>query len=217
MKRTRTFAIGDIHGCFNELLMMMTAIKERGGYDPEKDRLIFLGDYIDRGEDSKSVVGYIRYLQEKYDNVIALMGNHEKMCVDYLEGTDRAWLWNGCKSTIESYGGTENIKSDAEWMKSLPLYYEDDDFVFVHAGIDPEKPLEKHSENELLWVRDEFINSTKKFPKKVIFGHTPSLMITNQCEPYVTPAGNIGIDTGLVYGGGLTALIITEAGEISFC
>ena len=64
---------------------------------------------------------------------------------------------------------------------------------------------------------DEFLNSTKAFPKTVIFGHTPSLMITRKCEPYFTPAGNIGMDTGLVYAEGLTALIVTEAGKITFC
>lgn len=216
MERKRIFAVGDIHGCYQELTMMMDEIRKKG-YDPKSDKLIFLGDYIDRGEDSKSVVRYIRNLQENNENVIALMGNHEKMCIDFNAGTDRAWLWNGCKSTIASYGGLKNLESDIEWMKGLPLYHEEDDFVFVHAGIDPDKPLDEHSEEELLWVRDEFLNSTKAFPKKVIFGHTPSLMITRKCEPYITPAGNIGIDTGLVYGGGLTALIVTEAGKITFC
>lgn len=207
----RTIAIGDIHGCYNELVSLIQDLKDSDKYNPQTDRLIFLGDYIDRGDDSKKVIQYIRSLQTDNDNVIALKGNHELMCVDYCRKKGDNWLYNGCDNTIDSYKGDyQQFTNDVEWMEQLPLYYEDEHFIYVHAGVDANKPLAEHSLYELLWVREPFIYSFDKFEKTVIFGHTPSISVMEGIKPYRTYAGNVGIDTGCVFGGRLTALVIED-------
>ena len=208
----RTIVISDIHGCYNELKDLISSLEKEGKYNKNTDRLIFLGDYIDRGDNSRLVVRFIRELQRKNDNVIALMGNHEKMLLDYQNGIDASWEFNGSYQTMDSYQGfEEQFDSDVRWMERLPLYYEDDFFVYVHAGIDVNKPLKEQSKNTLLWVREAFIYSFKKYHKRVVFGHTPTLSFDNSTEPFYTLTDNIGIDTGCVFGGALTALIIEDS------
>lgn len=206
----RTIVIGDIHGCYNELKKLMDNLILEEVYNPETDRLIFLGDYIDRGENPRMVIRYVRNLQENNPNVIALMGNHEDMMIDFVDGNyDSGWTWNGNQFTLKSYEGyhTEFL-DDVEWARNLPLYFEDENFIYVHAGIDKSKSMKRQSRNTLLWIRENFIYSTKKYKKKVVFGHTPKCY-----EPYYTLADDVCIDSACVYGGILTALII-EDGEI---
>lgn len=207
----KTIVVGDLHGCYVELLEMMKWLNESGTYNPDVDKLVFLGDYIDRGENPAGVVKYIRGLQDRNENVIALMGNHEDMMIDYYDGVDDiSWLYNGCRYTLASYDGDDStMYDDIEWMRNLPLYYEDDYFVYVHAGINPRiKKMCDQNKDTLLWVREKFINSTTEYDKRVIFGHTPTLSLTKNNEPVETFCGNIDIDTGCVYDGALTALII---------
>lgn len=210
----RTIAIGDIHGSITELNKLLNDIIEKEIYTPNIDKLIFLGDYIDRGENSRLVIRKIRELQDTYDNVIALMGNHEDMAIEYYDGYGENWLYsgNGNNATLDSYKGYfEEFISDLAWMKTLPLYHEDDNFIYVHAGIDVNKPLAEQDRNDLLWIRDKFIYSLKELDKKVVFGHTPTFFLTNDNKPVYTVTRNINIDTGCVYdGGALTALIINE-------
>lgn len=207
----RTIVIGDIHGCYDELNELIMELETKGEYNKSVDRLIFLGDYIDRGKDSRLVVKFIRKLQKNNNNVIALMGNHEDMLLDYYNGRNKYWTFNGCNDTINSYRGFfKEFESDVEWMSKLPLYYEDDYFVYVHAGIEADKPLNEQSKQDLLWVREPFIFSLERFNKTVIFGHTPSLLYNESFMPYKTWSNNIGIDTGCVFGGKLTALIIND-------
>ena len=192
---------------------MIIDLKKKQEYNKDTDRLIFLGDYIDRGEDSRKVIQYIKELQKENSNVIALMGNHEQMCIDFIRHNKESWLWNGYEATFNSYGNYEELAKDIEWMQGLPLYYEDEGFIYVHAGINPNKPLKENSEYELLWQREDFIYDRTKINKTVIFGHTPSQFMMGGDKPYKTSAGHIGIDTGCVFGGYLTALII-EDGEV---
>lgn len=207
----RTIVMSDIHGCYNELVNLMQDLVDSEKYDEKTDRLIFLGDYIDRGDDSRKVIEYIRNLQKDNDNVIALKGNHEMMCVDYCRKKGDNWLFNGCGNTMDSYEtDRKQFLNDVEWMEQLPLYYEDEHFVYVHAGVDANKPLAEHSAYELLWVRESFIYSVDKFEKTVIFGHTPSISLMEGTKPYRTFADNVCIDTGCVFGGKLTALIIED-------
>lgn len=208
----RTIVIGDIHGCYNELKELIETLENEGKYTKGVDKLVFLGDYIDRGKDSKLVVKFVRDLQKNYDNVVALMGNHEDMLIKYSKGIDNTWTWNGSSATLKSYHGFSNqLKKDIQWMKNLPLYHEDKHFVYVHAGIDPYKAtMREQSDYTLLWVREPFIFNSKKYHKKVIFGHTPTANLTQEWKPVQTYADNVGIDTGCVFGGALTALIIDD-------
>ena len=206
----RTIAISDIHGCYKELKELLFTLEVEGVYDKNTDKLVFLGDYIDRGENSRLVIKLIRELQENNDNVIALMGNHEDMLLNYYKGIDSSWTFNGHKETLKSYKGfKKQFEDDKIWMRSLPLYHEDEYFVYVHAGVDAYHPLENQRKETLLWVREPFIYGSKEYHKKVVFGHTPTLNMGTD-KPVYTFTNNIDIDTGCVFGGALSALIIDD-------
>lgn len=207
----KTIVISDIHGCYKELKDLILSLDEDGEYNKDTDKLVFLGDYIDRGRDSRLVIEFIRNLQKNNSNVIALMGNHEDMYLNYRKGRDYSWTINGCEPTMKSYKGFEKqLESDVEWLENLPLYHEDDYFIYVHAGVDVNKPMEEQDRNTLLWTREEFIYNEKEYYKRVIFGHTPTVNLNGKWKPLQTFSGNIDIDTGCVYGGALSALIIED-------
>ena len=204
------YVIGDIHGCLDPLKQLLEHLEP----DLHKDRLVFVGDYIDRGPDSRGVVDYILQLRARYPtgNIICLRGNHEVMFQDFLAGQDRElFLLNGGLSTMKSYWG-ENWDDQSEFV--LPLdhqrfyqellpFYTTDDYIFVHAGLKPGLPLEQQADQDLYWIRGDFIASPEDFGRRVIFGHTPFR------EPLVLP-NKIGIDTGLVYGNFLTCLKLPQ-------
>ena len=199
----RIFAVGDIHGCLDKLISLMDVIDVA----PEKDTLLFIGDYIDRGPQSKEVVDYLIDLAKGQRRVIFLKGNHELMLQLYLSGADRfTFLANGGQATLDSYlkesihVGANPIPSEhLDFFDALRLYYETDQYIFVHAGLKANIPLEEQDEWDMLWIREEFIYSDFDFGKRVIFGHTPFR------EPLVLD-NKIGIDTGAVYGNKLTCV-----------
>lgn len=207
----KTIVIGDIHGCYNELKNLIYKLEESGEYNKDEDKLIFLGDYLDRGMNSRLVVQFIRDLQKDNDNVIALMGNHEDMALNCINHGDICWAYNGGDKTMDSYEGFETqFFDDLKWIEALPLYHEDEHFIYVHAGVDLDKSLKEQSRDDLLWVRDDFTYSEKEYHKRVVFGHTPTMFFGKGYKPVYTLGNNIGIDTGCVFGGALTALIIED-------
>jgi len=201
------FAIGDIHGSLDKLNTLMDKID----IDFKKDILVFLGDYIDRGPSSFEVVSFLITLKKKHKNIIFLKGNHEEMLENYLAGIDRfTYLSNGGQQTIDSYvkcgyvSGKELIPEDhIEFFKSLDLFYQTDNYIFVHAGLREKIVLQDQLQDDLLWIRQKFIKSNHDFGKRVIFGHTPL------AEPLVQP-NKIGIDTGAVYGNKLTCVKLPD-------
>ncbi len=206
----KIFAIGDIHGCITLLKMVVAQLD----IDADKDTLIFIGDYIDRGPDPKGVIDYIIDIKKKIRNVICLSGNHEEMFLNYcLDRRDEdLYMANGGMQTLKSYGftreGTEELilpESHREFFASLRTSYETDDYIFVHAGLRPGIPLNRQDHEDLLWIRFEFINSLYDFGKTVIFGHTPFSLN----KPLIDK-NKIGIDTGAVYGGKLTCIELPE-------
>jgi len=206
----RIFAIGDIHGTYNKLC----ALLERLPYRPGKDRLVFLGDYINRGNGSAKVLKLLCELKKQDPKVITLLGNHEHLLLEYQGSGDPALLpflrTMGLDSTVSSYGdgasGNLNLqtsgfmpKEHRQFLHDLLPYWENDHYIFVHAGLAPNLPLEKNDLSTLCEARDSFWTIDHDFGKKVIFGHTPFEL------PFVTPT-KIGIDTGAVYGNLLTAI-----------
>jgi len=199
----RIFAVGDIHGCLDKLISLMGVID----IDPRKDTLLFIGDYIDRGAQSKQVVDYLIDLARQQSRVIFLKGNHELLLHLYLSGADRfSFLANGGQATLDSYRKDYSHAEDnpipsthLDFFDNLRLYYETDHYIFVHAGLKENIPLDEQDEWVMLWIRDEFIYSDFDFGKRVIFGHTPFR------EPLVLE-NKIGIDTGAVYGNKLTCV-----------
>jgi len=206
-----TYAIGDVHGKFHMLVELMAKIA------PEKDdTLIFLGDYIDRGDMSFEVIEFLIKLKEKH-RCVFLMGNHESMFMDYLSGLhENDFKMNGGYKTVNNYAThgydihmhTPYLertlpRSHIDFFQKLKMVCETDDYIFVHAGLLPNCPLNKQPIDELLWIRYRFIMSDYDWGRKVIFGHTPS------DEPLVE-ANKICIDTGAAYNGSLTAIKLPE-------
>jgi serine/threonine protein phosphatase 1 len=198
----RFFAIGDVHGKLTSLEHLMGEIEP--ALNPQQDTLVFLGDYIDRGPDSKGVVDLVIRIQNEFPHVVCLKGNHDAMFLDWaLNGRNYdLYLYNGGGTTIRSYsqGGEFRLPPEhLEFFTSLRLYYETEQYIFVHAGLRGGIPLDEQDPHDLLWIRDEFILSPYDFGKTVIFGHTPLQ------RAFITPR-KMGIDTGAVYGGKLTCL-----------
>lgn len=199
----RIFAVGDIHGCLDKLVSLMDIID----VDLKKETLVFMGDYIDRGPHSKEVVDYLIDLARGGNRVVFLKGNHELMFQNYLSGKDKlSFLYNGGEATLGSYmKGAGLNEADLippehlEFFDNLRLYYETENYIFVHGGLKANIPLEHQDEWDMLWIRDEFIYSDFDFGKLVIFGHTPFR------EPLILD-NKIGIDTGAVYGNKLTCV-----------
>ncbi|MGD9301639.1 MAG: metallophosphoesterase family protein [Desulfobacterales bacterium] len=203
----KIFAIGDIHGCYDQLAALMDKIP----IDLKKDTLVFVGDYIDRGPQSVEVVDFLIKLKKQTPGIIFLKGNHEDMLEKYLDGTDRfTYLLNGGQQTLDSYlnrsaqSGTHPIPPEhRQFYKSLRLIYETEEYIFVHAGLRPKVSLEFQDTEDLLWIRDKFLYSRYDFGKPVIFGHTPL------GEPLVE-SNKIGIDTGAVFGNALTCVQLPD-------
>lgn len=203
----KIFVIGDIHGCFDKLRTLMEKIP----IDLEQDKLIFIGDYIDRGLNSFKVLDYLVKLKIQFPNIIFLKGNHEEMLVNYLTGVDRfTYLLNGGQKTLDEYlnqtvhtGSSPVPRDHMAFLKSLVMYYQTEDYIFVHAGLRKKIPLEKQKSQDLLWIRKSFISTDYNFRKRVIFGHTPFP------KPLVEK-NKIGIDTGAVFGNKLSCIQLPE-------
>jgi serine/threonine protein phosphatase 1 len=207
MSIEKTFVVGDIHGCLGVLKRLIDKIP----WDPSKDRLIFIGDYIDRGEDSRGVIEYVVTLTKNSQKVQCLIGNHEQALFDYLSGNDtQTYILNGGGATLISYDRVRRNKDDPlippehlDFFSSLLPMVELDDYYIVHAGFRPHIPIENQELSDMLWIRNEFLLSEYDFGKVVIFGHTP---FNNP----VVMKNKIGIDTGAVYGNRLTCLELPE-------
>lgn len=210
----RSYVIGDIHGCPDELATLIEALPLDAN-----DRLVFLGDYIDRGPDSKGVVSYLLQLRATASQTLVfLKGNHEDMLLSFigLPGLyGDMFLYNGGRATLQSYGMVsaqwepEEVRrrippAHLEFFKNLEIYHIVDSFLCVHAGIHPLKPLEAQTEAEMLWIRNEFIHNAHRLPYTVLFGHTPQKAVLFDL-PY-----KVGLDTGLVYGNKLSCLELSE-------
>jgi serine/threonine protein phosphatase 1 len=201
------FIVGDVHGClctFKELI-------ERY-WNPKHELLIQLGDLIDRGNFSAETVQFVRNLQSIYpERVIILRGNHEQEFIDYVEkGDNPNWLRQKGKETIESYLKLGlSLAEEAAWMKNLPLFWENEHIFVSHAGISQstENPFDPQSNDGVLWTR----NPLRNLGKMQIVGHTP---IANGLPRYSPKSNSWYIDTGACYKRQLSAIKLTEKGQI---
>jgi serine/threonine protein phosphatase 1 len=221
------YAVGDIHGrldLLQSLLDLIDADARASGHAGRRT-LVFLGDYVDRGPDSRGVVERLmRDLPQGFDTHF-LKGNHEAILLDFLEDAWRLdhWRLNGGDATMLSYGvDTERLgrfgappetwrdafaealpEAHLRFFKSLQLSASFGDYLFVHAGVRPGVPLAAQSEADLIWIRGPFLDHAGPLGKIVVHGHTPGQ------EP-VTRPNRIGIDTGAVFTGRLTALRLQD-------
>lgn len=196
-RRGRLLAIGDIHGCRLALRSLLALLS------PTRcDRIVFLGDYIDRGPDPRGVIDTLLAVRRRVMRCTFLMGNHERMLLDVLEGRNLPlYLANGGLVTLLAYMTEGQLRlpaSHRRFLHSLQRFHVTGSHIFVHAGLRPGCPLRQQTEEDLLWIRDEFLASDADWGKTVVFGHTPMR------KPLLRPR-RIGLDTGAVYGGALTA------------
>ena len=187
----KTYAFGDIHGMNKHLLKMLELIsKEEYAFGC---KLVFLGDYVDRGPGVAESIAIIRLLQEMLPGkVTALMGNHEQMLVNELSGHGRN---NYGQATFDSFRllGFNRIPDDViDWIEELPYICEDENHYYVHAGFNPHRSIKDQFKDDCLWIRDVFLNSNHDFGKLVVHGHTPRDTIELNLV-------RCGIDTGACF------------------
>jgi len=194
----RTIAIGDIHGCDKALAAVLGAIEP--GPD---DTIIPLGDFIDRGPDSRGVIDRLIALGDEC-RVIPLLGNHEIMMLQAMDGNDEFWRACGGQETIDSYGGDlANVPEQHErFLRRLRMYYEDRENIFVHANYDERLPMERQPKHVALWYHLHERQPPAHCSGKTAFvGHTP------QRDGEVLDLDHlVCIDTFVVGGGYLTAM-----------
>jgi serine/threonine protein phosphatase 1 len=202
-----TFAIGDVHGCFDKLDDLMRRCTEYAG--SQSFRFVMLGDYIDRGPDSRLVIARLRNLCEQRPNaIVCLMGNHEDLFLAALEQPAEIGIWidNGGDTTLESYGVDAPAglpDRDIEWIRNLPLCLDDGLRFFVHAGIDPAVPLAQQDRATMLWTRARY-SETMNPGRLIVHGHTPVLSGQPEQHPH-----RLNLDTGAVFGGPLSAAVFS--------
>jgi serine/threonine protein phosphatase 1 len=195
----RLFAIGDIHGCFDSLKELV----EQKIQLQKNDKLILLGDYIDRGDKSKEVVDYIMELHERDFDIVPLMGNHEALLLDANENEKNTskWIQNGGYETLKSFdiSSLEDIESKyIKFFNGLRYYYPFEDFLFVHAGFNDNVVNPFTDYYSMLWKCKQSYTNPLLINKTIVHGH--NAISISECEERVlSKLDVINIDTGCVY------------------
>lgn len=215
----RVYAIGDIHGRADLLSEMIERIDDDMRRRPIGHAVeVYLGDYIDRGSHSKDVIDILCH-RLVYRNAVCLRGNHEMMLESFLQdaGILHDWAHVGGLATLASYGvpiasrqSVDDLRRALQanfprthtlFLQCLRNMYQCGGYLFVHAGIRPGIPLSEQTQDDLTWIRDEFLSSTQDHGYIVVHGHTPVTRIE-------TFNNRINIDTGAVYSGTLTCIAL---------
>lgn len=213
MKCSRVFAVGDIHGEYKMLMSLLKNIK----YDSQKDFLIFIGDYIDRGQYSCEVLNFAVELS-KQDNVVFLKGNHDQMMLDeflpkeeqnhdvdkFVELTyNEYWEYNGGNVTKKKLLKDKNLDTYIEFLNSLSLYHtmtiNDENYYFCHAGIRPNASIQNQNSHDLLWIRSSFFEDYKLVNPIIVAGHTRVKFIEDGSTKPIIRRNMILLDTGAGY------------------
>lgn len=226
----RLYAIGDVHGRFDLLAQLFRMIElDQLGRSPLETHVVLLGDYIDRGPDSRAVCELLSSMED-ITTFHCLRGNHEQTMLDVLDGSQMAhrfWMKFGGEETLRSWGidaeliAAANVSEQSEpaliealrcavpdrivaWLRSLPSHYLHGDYLFVHAGVRPRLPLDAQADEDLLWIREPFISSKVKHPWLVVHGHS-------EADEIELRANRIGVDTG-AYRTGILSAVGIESG-----
>ena len=220
---SRVYAIGDIHGCVDKLEALHHLIAWDTKDAPPRRVLVYLGDLVDRGPDPRGAIDLLLEAPLEGFERVVLLGNHEAFMLRFLRDPEAGplWLANGGAATCRSYGADPDASPGGAdrmaWLRGelvsrLPAEHRafleglarshvEGGYLFVHAGIRPEVPLDRQDPEDLLWIREPFLGSDLDHGKVVVHGHTPT-------DRPVVRANRIGIDTGACYGGRLTALVL---------
>ncbi len=206
----RTYALSDIHGCLTKLEALVAQCRADGG---DSAQFVFLGDYIDRGPDSRGVLEFVIDLQRRTPGrVVCLTGNHEDLALNAIDdpGEIDQWVvYNGGDKALRSYGVTRPSELPADhvaWLRALATHHDDGLRFFVHAGIDPARPLDRQQRHDMLWMREPFLSDPRDFGRFIVHGHTP----VRGGQPDLR-ANRVNIDTAAVLGGPLTAAVFDDS------
>jgi serine/threonine protein phosphatase 1 len=221
------YAVGDIHGRADLLAQMHRLIAEdAASLTPGTSKLvIYLGDYVDRGLESRQVIEFLTEDRLAEAQSVHLLGNHDAWLLSFLVDASIGpiWLRYGGDATMLSYGLRLGVprddlryyeqlqedlrqripRSHVQFLQDLELSFESGDYLFVHAGVDPARPLDQQATDDLLWIREPFLSSRRDLGRVVVHGHTV------ESEPIVR-RNRIGIDTGACWTGCLTCLVLEE-------
>jgi serine/threonine protein phosphatase 1 len=219
----RVYAIGDIHGCAAQLANLHAQIEEDLAHRPVASPLLLhVGDYVDRGVDTRGVIArLVDGSPIAGVQMVNLMGNHENTMIEALNGERAAatdWLFTGGRPSLQSYGvdpespresWREHIPdSHMRFLRELQLMHHEGEYVFVHAGVRPGVPLAEQVRDDLLRMRQPFLYSEMNFGAVVVHGHSP-------VKAPVIRHNRIAIDTGAVFGGEMTCLVL-EGDRLGF-
>jgi serine/threonine protein phosphatase 1 len=212
----RVYAVGDIHGCDVQLANLYEIVADDLARRPvDEPVLLHIGDYVDRGADTAGVLRrLLRGSPVAGMEVVNLVGNHDETMLNALSGDRPAatdWLFAGGRPALESYGidpdspresWPENVPAEhLDFLRNLTLTHREGGYFFVHGGIRPGVPLEQQAREDLLRMRQPFLYSEADFGAVVVHGHTPVK------EPVVRH-NRVAIDTGAVFGGKMTCLVL---------
>lgn len=194
-----TYAIGDLHGEVTLLKRLLAQLPLR-----DDDTLVFLGDYLDRGEDSAATIATLRDVARAHRASVFLRGNHEDAWLTYWDGVRFKHIpeVDGARKAWADFGGAIPIEV-GQWIAGTPIEYEDEHAYYVHAGVVPGKPVWRTPGLLKLWGADGFRVSAYDWGKPVVFGHW------QLPEPLLQP-NKIGIDTGAFRTGILTAVRLPD-------
>ena len=223
---TRVYAVGDVHGCAERLAALHRAIAEdAAAAEAGRKVVVYLGDYVDRGPDSKAVIELLLGDPLPGFHAEHLLGNHEDFLRRFLEDGSVAlnWFMNGGDATLRSYGVDPYQDANSlHWLRDLSAAFHgrlppdhaaffeglamshvEGDYLFVHAGVRPGLALDRQDPEDLIWIREPFLSSKDDHGKIVVHGHTPA-------KAPELRANRINVDTGACYGGPLTALVLHD-------
>jgi serine/threonine protein phosphatase 1 len=213
-----TFAIGDIHGCLDKLQRLLATCEARAAARPK--RFVFLGDYVDRGPDSRGVIELLMEREAAQPGtMVCLRGNHEQMAIAAHDdaGAMPLWLQNSGDTTLRNYGrGASRIAPDhLAWLRALPFCHDDGLRFFVHAGVDLSVPLERQEGEVMVWMREPFLTDSDRVDcgRFIVHGHTPQRTGVPDLRKH-----RLNLDTAAVMGGPLTAAAFddTQAEPLEF-
>ncbi len=225
---SRIYAVGDIHGRLDLLEQMLALIEQDQATQATTatSQIVLLGDYVDRGLQSAEVIERIMQLREEMPSLTCLRGNHEDILLQIAMGAAdedmlASWLGYGGRETLASYGVSSRLlysddfaaladiarqvvpASHLQFLHSLPLHCTSGDYLFVHAGVHPARPIDQQRDHDLLWIREPFLSWKEDFGKIVIHGHSISVDVELR-------RNRIGIDTGAYATGKLTAVVLEQ-------
>jgi len=231
MKKKRILSIADIHGEFDRFIALLNKVK----FNPNEDQLILQGDYVDRGDQNIDCLMKVIELQKQ--GAIVLGGNHEEFLKEGLNEllfgqSQKTYggleLWVGYNGGVKTYNELKNLNNEQlnkifKFICRLPNFVQWKEFIFVHAGVDSTKPLEKNDKDDFIWSREQFIWCPAYKDQIVIFGHTPTCnLYPYDKAPEMSKSkiwydskykDKIGIDCGSVFGGRLACLELPDFKE----